>query len=429
MPTPRKPPVTEHGNDTLELERLEQPKGVWTLEVGTPAATRQVALSPGSSITLGSSSRAAVRIDDPAVSAVHCRLSLERHGMFVRDLGSTNGVYIAGARVGEALLTSTDSAFVIGRTSIALRAGEPSLGGATACRVPGLVGDSEPMQRLCRELLEVAKSRAAVLLWGASGTGKDVAARALHQLSARAGAYVPINAAAFPDSLADSELFGHCRGAFTGAVVSRAGAFEQANAGTLFLDEVAELSPAVQVRLLRVVEDGRVRPLGGTRDTPVNVRVVSATWADLVERVEHGLFRADLYHRLATVVIELPRLRERKSDIPALSKVLLKRFEGELGSRQVSPAAMARLVAHDWPGNVRELASALYRAALCCRSGSIDACHLRLGGAVRKRRAANALKPSEARELYELHGRNTSAAARAARVPRSTFRGWLERGL
>jgi DNA-binding NtrC family response regulator len=284
------------------------------------------------------------------------------------------------------------------------------------------------MRRVAQEVHEVARCRAPVLIQGESGTGKDLVARALHLLSGRTGAYVPINAAAFPDSLADSELFGHCRGAFTGAVASRAGAFEQADAGTLFLDEVAELSPAVQVRLLRVVEDGNIRALGSTKEIGVQVRIVSASWADLQERACHGLFRGDLYHRLATITIQLPALRERKSDIPALCQALLKRFEAELGPKTLAPSAMVRLIDHNWPGNVRELGSVLYRAGLCAHSVEIESHHLRIGKPLAKSRAqVRELNSSEVCKLYEQHGRNTSAAARAARVPRSTFRGWLAR--
>jgi DNA-binding NtrC family response regulator len=211
-------------------------------------------------------------------------------------------------------------------------------------------------------------------------------------------------------------------------VGSRAGAFEQANRGTLFLDEVAELSPALQVRLLRVVEDGQIRPLGGTQQRQVDVRLISASWADLSERVLLGRFRADLYHRLSTLVITLPALRERKDDIPALCAALLQRVQGELGPKVVSDAALDRLLEYSWPGNVRELGGVLYRAGLRAPAECIGPEHLALVPTKRPRRELAVLTPAEAQQLYELHGRNKSAAARAASVPRSTFRGWLERG-
>jgi DNA-binding NtrC family response regulator len=283
------------------------------------------------------------------------------------------------------------------------------------------------MLRLSEEIFRVAPHRVPVLIQGESGTGKDLVARALHQLAHRSGQFIPINAAAIPESLADAELFGHQKGAFTGALYNRAGAFEQADRGTLFLDEVAELSPALQGRLLRVVEDGRVRPIGARQEKQVEVRIVSASWADLEERVSCGRFREDLLHRLATVVLRVPALRERRSDIPMLAKCLLARFETELGPRMLSPRFLARLVEYEWPGNVRQLSSVLYRAALRSGGALLEPQYLELSRVPARRTQSGLLNPREARELYERHDKNISAAARAARVPRSTFRGWLER--
>ncbi|HEU5072761.1 MAG TPA: sigma 54-interacting transcriptional regulator [Polyangiaceae bacterium] len=423
------PKVTSGGdgsNETLELDRAP-PRAIWLLELAEPDAARRIALGPGKALTIGSGASASVRVADRTVSAAHCRITAERHGLVIRDLGSKNGLFVGGARVTEAVLARTGCGFMIGRTSVVVGS-EPARSKAAAPAVPGLVGDSRAIRRVAEEVVEAARCRATVLIQGESGTGKDVVARALHQLSGRRGAYVPINAAAFPDALADSELFGHRRGAFTGAVDNRTGAFEQADRGTLFLDEVVELSPAVQVRLLRVVEDGQIRPLGGTTPRQVDVRLISASWADLGERVQLGRFRADLYHRLSTLVITLPALRERKDDIPALSAALLQRLQGDLGPKVVSAAALDRLLEYSWPGNVRELGGVLYRAGLRAPSECIEPEHLVLGSTKRRRPELAVLTPAEARELYELHGRNKSAAARAAAVPRSTFRGWLDRG-
>ena len=423
---PKLPHSGEPLGETLELDRAP-PRAVWLLELAAPDTARRIAVSPGKALTIGSGESASVRVSDRTVSAAHCCITAERHGLVIRDLGSKNGLFVGGARVTEAVLGRTGCGFMIGRTSVVVRGSEPARGKAEAPVVPGLVGDSGAMRRVAVEVLEAARCRAPVLIQGESGTGKDVVARALHQLSRCPGAYVPINAAAFPDALADSELFGHQRGAFTGAVGNRKGAFEQADGGTLFLDEVAELSPAVQVRLLRVVEDGQIRPLGATEQRQVNVRLISASWADLSERVLLGRFRADLYHRLSTLVISLPALRERKADMPALCDALLERVRGELGPKVVTAAALERLLEYSWPGNVRELGGVLYRAGLRAPSESIEPEHLLLGSTKRRRRELAVLTPREARELYELHGRNKSAAARAADVPRSTFRGLLER--
>ena len=283
------------------------------------------------------------------------------------------------------------------------------------------------MQKVRREIVRHARTRAAVLLQGESGTGKDVVAQALHALSGRTGAYVPLNAGAFPDSLADAELFGHRRGAYTGAVQGRAGAFELAHRGTLFLDEVGELSAAVQVKLLRVVEDGAVRPIGAAESFQVDVRLIAASWARLDERVKNGGFRADLFHRLSTVTIELPPLRRRKADISPLSRVLLSRLAGDVGEKRLTSAALARLLEYSWPGNVRELSAVLYRSAIVAPGPDIDACHVVLPEDARNAPTAARSTPERAHELLAEHHGNVSAAARAAGVPRSTFRAWLAR--
>jgi DNA-binding NtrC family response regulator len=282
------------------------------------------------------------------------------------------------------------------------------------------------MQKVRREILRHARTRAAVLLQGESGSGKDVVAQALHAQSGRPGAYVPLNAGAFPDSLADTELFGHRRGAYTGAVTGRAGAFELAHRGTLFLDEVGELSPAVQVKLLRVVEDGAVRPIGASDALRVDVRLVAASWAKLDERVQSGLFRADLFHRLSTVTIELPALRRRKCDIFALARVLLLRLRDDVGEKRLTGAALARLLEYSWPGNVRELSAVLYRSAVAATGVEIDACHVMLPEDARVQVAMRGSR-DRAHVLLSEHAGNVSAAARAAGVPRSTFRAWLAR--
>jgi two-component system response regulator PilR (NtrC family) len=276
------------------------------------------------------------------------------------------------------------------------------------------------------EVRALAVRKAPVLIQGESGTGKDVVAKALHQLSGRTGAYIPLNAGAIAESLSDAELFGYRRGAFTGAVAPHAGAFEQAHAGTLFLDEIAELSAQTQVKLLRVVEDKCVRPLGSTTTVQVDVRLVSASWAVLAERVSEGRFRADLYHRLATFVLQLPPLRERKSDLPALARALLTRMRDEVGFKELDGGALGLLASYSWPGNVRELSSVLYRAAVASSATVLEAHHITLP-AGRARNVIPERPASDVAMLLERFGGNISAAARAARVPRSTFRAWLAR--
>ncbi|HEY2796523.1 MAG TPA: sigma-54 dependent transcriptional regulator [Thermoanaerobaculia bacterium] len=222
----------------------------------------------------------------------------------------------------------------------------------------GLVGRSAPMQRLLRDLERVAGSDATVLLVGESGTGKELAARSIHARGPRRDRpFVAVNASALPESLAEAELFGHERGAFTGAVGSRPGRFELAEGGTLFLDEIGTLSPAVQSKLLRVLESREVERLGGRRTIPVDFRLISATNEDLEARVAAGTFREDLYYRVHTVPIAIPPLRERAGDLPLLAEYFLERFGKRHGKpgRSLSPAVVERLEAHPWRGNVREL--------------------------------------------------------------------------
>ena len=422
-----KPSETPGTDDsTLEVTWRFTPRP-FTVEVGSPESGARARLEPGSALTLGSGRDVSVRIADRTVSACHCAVKATPRGLAVEDCGSLNGVFVGGARVKSALLSGAIASFVIGHTSVVVREVREGDDEVAQARVPGLVGCSEAMQRVAREIVRHAALRAPVLIQGESGTGKDVVARGLHELGRRSGAYVPLNVGAISESLADAELFGHKKGAFTGAIAARPGAFEQAQKGTLFLDEVAELSPSLQVKLLRVVEDGLVRPLGAVQPVRVDVRLVSATWASLAERVQEGRFRADLYHRLSTVVIELPPLRQRRSDIPALAQAWLLRFEAELGPKRLTSAALAKLVDYRWPGNVRELGSALYRAAVASSGAAIDACHVRLVELSDRPPRATALTPSEVLALFERHRKNTTAAARAARVPRSTFRAWLDK--
>ncbi len=398
--------------------------GPWVVEIGSADGFGQSTLEPGARLVLGSSGRADVTIEDRAVSARHCALGSSEDGVVVEDLASRNGVFVGGARVTRAVLGGRHSVFVIGRTSVVVRPVRTDDCQGAVTEVPGLVGSSAPMREVARAIHRHARLKAPVLIHGESGTGKDVVAQALHRLSERSGSYVPLNMGAVSESLADAELFGHRRGAFTGAVSARPGAFELAHRGTLFLDEIAELSPALQVKLLRVVEDGIVRPLGGD-PLRVETRLVSATWAELESRAHEGRFREDLLHRLSTVVIELPPLRHRKSDIPALAAVILERIENEVGPKRVSTRALARLVESEWRGNVRQLGTVLYRAAVAADGAVIDAEHIDPPTAGARRAKPLPLSPHEAIDLLQRHAGNTTRAARAAKVPRSTFRAWL----
>jgi two-component system response regulator AtoC len=232
---------------------------------------------------------------------------------------------------------------------------------------PPLSYGARAMVPVIHELNKVAPTDATVLLLGESGTGKEVAARMLHAMSPRSqGPFVAVNSAALSDTLLESELFGHEKGAFTGATARRRGRIELAEGGTFFLDEIGELKPEQQAKLLRVLQERRIERLGGTTSVPVDVRWIAATNRNLLQQVEQGHFRSDLYHRLAVFPIHLPPLRERQDDIAPIAEALLKRIAGELGKPglRLSSEAAAKLRAHSWPGNVRELANALERAAI-----------------------------------------------------------------
>ncbi|MDB4971937.1 MAG: Type fimbriae expression regulatory protein PilR, partial [Myxococcaceae bacterium] len=230
-----------------------------------------------------------------------------------------------------------------------------------------LMGKSEPMQRVFRTIEKVAAYTTTVLLQGASGTGKELVARAIHRLSPRATkSFVAVNCGAIPEALMESELFGHKRGAFTDASSDKRGLFEEAHLATLFLDEVGELPLSLQVKLLRVLQEGTVRRLGDTKDTRVDVRVIAATVRDLASEVKEGRFREDLYYRLNVLQISLPALRERSGDLPLLIDHFLEKYNARLGTKVkgVAPDALKRLMRYAFPGNVRELENTIERAVV-----------------------------------------------------------------
>jgi DNA-binding NtrC family response regulator len=237
-----------------------------------------------------------------------------------------------------------------------------------------IITTSAQMTTLLRKLAQVADSPVSVLITGESGTGKDLLARALHFLSPRRGGpFVPVNCAAIPESLIESELFGYVRGAFTDAKQSRTGLFAAASEGTLFLDEIGEMPLSVQAKLLRVIEDKKIRPLGSTAETLVDVRVIAATNSDLEKAVVDGRFRSDLLYRIATVTLAVPPLRDRPEDIPLLVRHFLARASAEVGRvpPKLDTQTMECLTRYPWPGNVRELQNAVQQAVILCSAGQI----------------------------------------------------------
>jgi DNA-binding NtrC family response regulator len=231
--------------------------------------------------------------------------------------------------------------------------------------LPEMVGESEPMLELARLIRLVAPRSTTVLIEGETGTGKEVVAKAVHRLSDRAGKpFVVLNCAAIPEALLEAELFGHTRGAFTGAVQSRTGRIEAAHGGTLFLDEIGEMPLALQAKMLRFLECGELQRVGDNETMRVDVRVIAATHQPLEQRAEEGAFRLDLYHRLAVFPVEVPALRERMEDIGALAEHILVQMGQKMPRKRLSGAALERLRGHHWPGNVRELMHVLERAAI-----------------------------------------------------------------
>jgi transcriptional regulator with GAF, ATPase, and Fis domain len=376
---------------------------------------------------------------DDTVSRHHCELLRADGGVLVRDLGSTNGTRVQGAKVSEAIV-QPGAVLRVGEVEIALRATVRSVEVLPSEKTSfgGVIGQSLAMRSIFGVLERIAPTEATVLLEGETGTGKDVLARAIWHESARPqGPFVVVDCGAVSYSLLESELFGHERGAFTGAVASRQGAFELAEGGTLFLDEIGELPLDVQPKLLRVLETKEFRRVGGNRTLRSNVRVVVATKRNLQREVLGGKFREDLYFRLAVVPITVPPLRTRRDDIPALVHHILKTNGGGVS---VSDETMQGLVAHDWPGNVRELRNVLDRSLYLARAAgqpelslvslpmsggpsavaASDAFQFEAGKTYRETRARYdaEFERRYVKWLLGRHGGNVSAAARDAKMDR-----------
>ncbi|MBF6568643.1 MAG: sigma-54-dependent Fis family transcriptional regulator [Candidatus Binataceae bacterium] len=300
-----------------------------------------------------------------------------------------------------------------------------------------IIAANPKMLEILDQLQLVAQNDASVLIRGESGTGKDLLARAIHFMSAqRDGAFVPVNCAAIPETLLESELFGYVRGAFTDARQPKTGLFESASSGTLFLDEIGELSPAVQAKLLRAIEDKMIRPLGATAETQVIVRIITATNADLEKMLQQGRFRTDLYYRLAAVTLTIPPLRERPEDIPLLIKHFIARAAAQAGRPVplIEAEAMDALLRYPWPGNVRELQNAIQHTIILMREGSVrrrdlpakiagdtDSPSGMIDQAVSRRITMDQLEREYVRAVLTSVGGNKSEAASILQIDRKTL--------
>ena len=314
-------------------------------------------------ILIGGADGAHLRLTDPTVSRNHCVIRLTAKGPLLRDLGSTNGTRIEGVEVREGYVP-TSATLALGHTQVRFEQLDESvqIPLADSERFGRLWGRSTAMRRLFAVAGRVAASDVTVLIQGETGTGKDALTEAIHQASTRAaGPLVVVDCGAVPPNLFEAELFGHEKGAFTGADRSRAGAFEEADGGTLFLDEIGELPLPLQPKLLRVLEARELRRIGAAQPRKIDVRVIAATNRDLREEVNRGTFRQDLYFRLEVVRLQVPPLRERPEDIPVLAEHFRQLAKPGTAGAPLSEEALANFMAHPWPGNVRELRNAVER--------------------------------------------------------------------
>jgi DNA-binding NtrC family response regulator len=390
----------------------------------------------GERFGIGTSPANELTLTDPTVSHYHLELRCE-DGVLVRDLGSRNGTYVGDVRINEAVVP-IGTRIRIGRTVLALLDATiaPPATPLPPPDVPGLVTASPTMQQIGRTVERLAQSTVSVLIQGETGTGKELVARAIHEMSARAKQpFIVVDPGELPATLIASQLFGHERGAFTGAERRQEGAFELAHGGSIFLDEIGELPLAVQPALLGVLERRSFRRLGGKEDIQVDVRVISATHRDLRAAANQGTFRADLYFRLAVARIEIPPLRDRPEDIDPLVAQFAAEITGAPGFH-FSEATMSALRAHRWSGNIRELRnvveSALAMGSINLNGLAQPATPAETAAVVPQYRVARAdalaaFERGYLRRLIEATGGNASAAARAANMDRPYLLSLLRR--
>ena len=312
-----------------------------------------------------------IQLTDSKVSGLHCEIRLDDRGYRLRDLDSTNGTYVSSLRINDVYI-GPGTQFALGTTRLKFEPlGESvEVELADTDRFGSMIGRSVKMRELFARLEKLARTDTTVLVTGETGAGKELVAEALHDHSPRSsknGPFVVLDCGSIPPNLIESELFGHERGAFTGATNSYAGAFERAHGGTVFLDEIGELPLAMQPKLLRVLERKEVRRVGGSKTIEVDVRIVAATNRDLGVEVNRGRFREDLYYRLAVARVHVPPLRERKDDLPLLIEHILATTPGG-ETASIAQETIDLMMKHDWPGNVRELRNVIERAVLLAES-------------------------------------------------------------
>jgi transcriptional regulator with PAS, ATPase and Fis domain len=425
---------------TLPLEGTDAAPQGFVLRVTSGPDAGKLHRSEGDRTVVGTHEAASLRLTDPTVSRFHCEIHSTPRGLLVTDLDSRNATRVKDVAILRALVPHGTS-LQLGKTVVALEveARVADVARSERDRFGTMVGRSLALRRAFALLERAAASDATVLLEGETGTGKEAAAESIHRESPRAHEpFIVVDCGAIPAQLLEAELFGHEKGAFTGAVEARAGAFESAVGGTVFLDEIGELSLELQPKLLRVLERKEIKRVGSAKHFKVDVRVIAATNRRLHGEVNEQRFRSDLYYRLAVIEIRLPPLRERADDLPLLVDNLLEQIGAtrDAAARLREPAFLAELAGHAWPGNVRELRNFLERCVAlgetlapppggttAAAAASADGAPVDLSRPLKAARGLQlrAFEERYVRALMAAHAGNITAAARAAGVDRITL--------
>jgi two-component system, NtrC family, response regulator AtoC len=437
---PAPPPPRGRTTTTLELAPslfVDEPprfEARFALIVESQGASEAVMLDPDVPVVVGRDFPSDFVVGDPGVSRQHARFAVVDGGVAVTDLDSRNGTFVRGRRVNESRVLPGD---IVNLGAAKLRVAYAAPTRDTAERKA--VVEDPSMVELYNMIDRVAGVDAPVLILGETGTGKEHVAKRLHERSPRQnGPLVAVNCAAIPGTLVESTLFGHEKGAFTGAIETRQGVFERAKGGVLFLDEIGELPLDVQPALLRVLEAKKVTRVGSTREIEFDARIVAATHCDLPAMVEEGSFREDLFYRLETLTLVVPPLRERRTEIEPMAQRFLEEActHWDVGRKTLGPSALRALQRYCWPGNVRQLRNVVQRAALLCKGGVIGEEDLPAVLAASASNSASAGQPIAAtdlrrrlrefesqalRDALERTGGNRSAAARLLRLPTASL--------
>lgn len=424
-------------------------KGRLEVRGGTLTVTKGKASKPSldvgpETLVIGRNEACDLVLDDKKVSAVHLEVLATERGVRLRDLGSRNGCFIGDTRVGEVFITKP-TFLLCGESMLEFSPSVPEHVEVPEVNGFGpLVGTSPGMRTVFERLRKASPTDLTVLVLGETGTGKELVAQAIHQASHRANKpFVVVDCGAIPATLAESALFGHERGSFTGAVDKRVSPFVEADGGTIFLDELGELPLDVQPKLLRALAEQRIKSVGSNSYRPVNVRVIAATRRDLVREVNSTSFRSDLYFRVAQVKVELPSLRQRLEDIPAIVRKMMEDLGDKNAYNRITNDSLERLMRHDWPGNVRELRNVVAVAMAFSKDGPIDlAAHLAplVGSSASdstptrgrtfqdaKREVLSRFEREYFTALYAECSGNVSEIGRRAAMERAHVRGYLRR--